>query len=68
MRSGAEVNIGLVKGSGVKEIKHGGGKMSSHHKKAHTTFLQLTQSEGKKIDASFMKSVDGFFIGCGGSS
>ena len=34
MRSGEEVKIGLVKDSGMKEVKRGGGNMSSHHNKA----------------------------------
>ena len=68
MRSGEEVNIGLVKYGGAKEIKHGGGKISSHHKKSRTKFLRLTQYKGKKNDASFMKIFDEFITGCGGPS
>ena len=68
MRYGEEVNIGLVKDGGAKEIKHWGGKISSHHKKARTKFLLLTQYEGKKKDALFMKIFDEFITGCGGPS
>ena len=68
MRSGEEVNIGFVKGSGKKQVKCGGGKMSQQHKKARGKFLQLTQSEGKKNYALYMKSVDKFITECGGPS
>ena len=51
MRSGEEVNIGLVKDIGAKEVKRGGEKISQQHKKARGKFLQLTQSEGNKNDA-----------------
>ena len=39
MRSGEEVNIGLVKDSAAKTGKHGGGKMYQQHKKNHDKFL-----------------------------
>ena len=68
VRSGEEVNIGLINDSSAKEFKRGGGEMYSHHKKACTKFLRLTQSEGKKNDASLMNSVDEFITGCGGTS
>ena len=68
MRSGEEFKIGLVKDSGAKKVKCGGGEMSSHHKKACGKFLRLTQWEGNKNDASFMKRVDEFITGYGGSS
>ena len=65
MSSGEEVQIGIVKDSGVKVVKHAGGKISQQHKKAHGKFLQLTQSEGKQIYASYMKIVDEFITECG---
>ena len=68
MRSGEEVNIGLVKDSGTKVVKHGGGNIPQQHKKARGKFLRITQAEGKKNDASYIKSVDGFIIKCGGLS
>ena len=68
MWSGEEVNIGLVKDGGAKEIKCGGGKMSSHHKKDRTKFLRLNQSKGRKNDASYMKSLYDFITGCCGPS
>ena len=58
MKSGEELNIGLVKYGGVREIKSGGGKMFSHHKVDRTKFLRLTQSKGNKNDNSYMKIVD----------
>ena len=68
MRSGEEVNIGLVKDSGAKVVKYGGGEMSQQHNKASGKFLWLTQSEVNKNYASYMKSVDGFITECGGPS
>ena len=68
MRSSEEVNIGVVKDGGAKQIKRGGGKMYSHHKKVRTNFLQLTQSEGEKNYASFMNSVDECITRCGSPS
>ena len=66
MRSGEEVKIGIFKDSDTKMVKHGGGKMSQQHKKARAKFLRLTQADGKKNDASYMKSVDKFITKCGG--
>ena len=43
MRSGEEVKIILVKDSGAKEVKRGGGKMSQQHKNSRGKVLQLTQ-------------------------
>ena len=57
---GEEVKIVLVKDSTAKMGKHGGEKMSHHHKKNRAKFLRLTQSEEKKNDAAYMKSVDKF--------
>ena len=68
IKSGEEVRIGIVKYGSVNKTKLGGGDMSLHHKKACTKFLQLNQSEGKKNDASFMKSVEEFITRCGGPS
>ena len=68
IRSGEEVNIGLVKDSATKTGKPGGGKMSQHHKNSRVKFLRLSQSEGKKNEAAFMKSVDEFINNCGGPS
>ena len=68
MRSGEEVNIGHVKDSGAKLVKHGGGKMYQQHKKARGKLLRLNQSWGEKNDASYMKSVDKFITKCGGPS
>ena len=48
MRSVEEVPIGIVKDSGAKQIKHGGGKMSQQHNKDYGKFIQLTLEEGKK--------------------
>ena len=42
--------------------------MSSKYKKDPGRFLRLTQSKGKKNDASYMKIVDEFITGCGGPS
>ena len=68
MYSGEEVNIGVVKDSGAKVVKHGGGRISQKHKKARGKFLRLAQLEGNKNDASYMKSVDKFITECGGPS
>ena len=68
MRSGEEVEIGLVKDSAAKTGKRVGGKMSQQHKNNCSKFLQLTQSEGKKNDAAYLKSVEEFINGCGGTS
>ena len=68
MRSGKEVNIGLVKDSAAKTFKHGGRKISQHHKKNCAKFLRLTQAEENKNDASYMKSVEEFIADCGGPS
>ena len=68
IRSVEEVKFGLVKDGGTKEVKRGEGKMPQYHKKAHGKFLGLTQAEGKKNDASYMKIVDEFITDCGGLS
>ena len=68
MRSGEEVKIVLVNNSAAKTVKHGGGQMSQQHKNNCAKFLRLTQAEGKKNDASYMKSVDKFITDCGGPS
>ena len=68
MRSGEEVKIGIVKDSAAKTGKPVGGKMSQDHKKSRAKFLRLSQSEGKKNEAAFMKSVDEFINNCGGPS
>ena len=60
MHFGEEVKIGIVKDSAANMGKHGGEKMSHHHKKNRAKFLRLTQSEEKKNDAAYMKSVDKF--------
>ena len=67
-RSSEEVNIGLVKDSSTNMDKPGGGKMSQQNKKSRAKFLQPTQAEGKKNDATYMKSVDGFIKDCSGPS
>ena len=66
MRSGEEVKIGIFKDSGLMELKRGGGKMYQQHKKDCGKLLQLTHLDGKKNDASYMKSVDKFITKCGG--
>ena len=68
MCSGEEVNIGLVKDSTAKTVKHGRGKIYQHQKKNRAKFLQLTQAEGKKNDALYMKSVDKFITNQGSPS
>ena len=68
MHSDEEVKIVLVKDSTAKMGKHGGEKMSHHHKKNRAKFLRLTQSEEKKNDAAYMKSVDKFINNCDGPS
>ena len=68
MRSGEEVNIGLVKDSAAKTGKHGRGKMSQQHKKNRVKLPRLSQAEGKKNDASYMKSVENFINDCDGPS
>ena len=65
MKSGKEVNIGLVKDVNTKDTKRGGGDISLHHKNSCAKFLRLTQSKGEKNDSSFMKNVDKFITGCG---
>ena len=49
VRSGEEVNVGLVKDISAKMGKYGGGKMSQHHKNNPAKFLQLSQAEGRKM-------------------
>ena len=44
MHSVKEVEIGIVKNSAAKTVKHGGGKMPQQHKKAREKFPQLTQA------------------------
>ena len=68
MRSGEEVKIRLVKNSAAKTVKHGRGKIYQHQKKNRAKFLQLTQAEGKKNDALYMKSVDKFITNQGSPS
>ena len=68
MRYSEEVKIGLVKDSGAEEVKRVGGKISQQHKKACGKFLLLTHMEGKKNDASYMKSADEFITECDGPS
>ena len=68
MRSSEEVNIGLVMDSAAKTGKHVGGKMYQQHKNNCAKFLRLSQAEGKKNDASYMKSMDEFINNCDGPS
>ena len=68
MCSGEEVNIGLVKDSTAKTVKHGRGKIYQHHKKNCAKFIQLPQAEVKKNDALYMKSVDEFITNYGSPS
>ena len=68
MRSGKEVKIGLVKNSATKTVKYGGGNMYQQNKKARAKLIQLTQVEGYKNGASYMKAVDKFITECGGTS
>ena len=52
----------------MKMVKHGRGDMSQQHKKARAKFLRLTQADGKKNDASYMKSVEYLITKYGGPS
>ena len=44
VRSGEEVNIGLVKDNAENTVKRGGGNMSQQHKNNCDKFLRLNQS------------------------
>ena len=68
MRSGEEVNIVLVKYNAVNTGRPGWRKMYQYHNKSRAKFPRLSQSEGKKNDAVYMKSVDKFINDCGGPS
>ena len=65
MKSGEEIEIGLVRDGSAKENKREGGKLSSQHKNTRNKFLRFTQTEGKKNDPYFMKGLDEFIMGCG---
>ena len=65
MRSGEEVKIVLAEDSSSKTGRIVGGKMYQQHKNIRAKFLRLIQSEGKKNDAMYMKSVNEFINNCG---
>ena len=66
MRYGEEVKIGLVKDNSAKTGKPGGVNMYQQHKKSRSRFIRLTQLEGRKNGASYMKDIDEFILDCGG--
>ena len=60
--SGEDVKIWLVKDNAMKTGGPGGGKMYQQHKKSLSKFLRLTQSEGRKNDAVYMRDVNNFIF------
>ena len=60
MQSSEGVNIGLLKYSYENTGKTGGMNISQQHMNNCDKFLQLTQSEGEKNEAAYMKIVDKF--------
>ena len=57
IRDGGEGNIEIVKEGGVKENRHGGGKLSSQNKRLRTKLLRPTMIDGKQ-DPSVTKDLD----------
>ena len=68
MKSGEEVKIGIVRDGGAKENKRGGGKLSLKHKNIRNTFLCFNQTDGRKTEPAFIKSLDELIIGCSETS
>ena len=60
MQSSEGINIGLVKYSSENTGKPGGMNIYQQHMNNCDKFLQLTQSEGEKNEAAYMKIVDKF--------
>ena len=68
MHSGEEVEIWIVKDSAANTGKPGGMNIYQQHMNNCDKFLQLTQSEGEKNEAAYMKIVDKFINDWGGPS